>query len=71
MISEKDIADFKAIDCTKARAAVNKVIYFHPDEHQYKDGLEVIEELLNKIELIQNHVVKQVPALFKPVSGEQ
>jgi hypothetical protein len=71
MISEKDLKDFKDIDCTQARAAVKKVIYFRAHEHQYKEGWEVIEELFKKIELLQRNAIKQIPALFKPISGEQ
>lgn len=71
MISEKDIADFKAIDCTKARTAVQQVRYYEHDEHQYQEGLQFITELLDKIELLQRNAIKQIPALFKPIEGEQ
>jgi len=66
MISEKDLKDFKDIDCTKARQAVMSVCYYHAGDDQYKRGVLYLAEMIEKIELLQHEAVKQIPALFKP-----
>lgn len=71
MISEKDIKDFKEIDMTRAKQALHKVIYYGAHEPQFGEGFKFLTEMLEKIELLQKDAVKQVPALFKPIEGEQ
>lgn len=66
MISEKDLKDFKDIDCTKAKQYVRSVRYYDPNEKQYKEAMKYLDEMIEKIELLQQGVVKQIPALFKP-----
>lgn len=66
MISEKDLKDFKDVDCTKARQAVAQVTYYGSGDRQYKEGQKYLEEMFKKIELLQRNEIKQIAALFKP-----
>ena len=66
MISEKDIEDFKDIDCTRAKQALYDVEYTAPGQMHYCEGLDSLKGFIESIELIQKSQVKQVAALFKP-----
>ncbi len=59
MISEKDIADFKDIDCTRAVADLDKVADDQVIGLAFARSYDSLLGLIKKIELIQEKIIKE------------